>query len=94
MVERFGEFVAILTFSRRTQWALLLGLVAYIGISLLGDHFLNDFELTGAMSSLTEPIKDLIDQRYDKAAFACLLSSWALAFKVYRKDKKRFYSIY
>jgi hypothetical protein len=88
---RFWEIVAILAFSRRTQWAILLGFVAFIVIIFLGDHFVNDFELTGAMAPLTESIKDLIDQRYDKAAFACLFSSWALAFKMYRKDKKRFY---
>lgn len=94
MIERFWEFVAILAFSRRTQWALLLGLIAFIAINLLGNHILSDFELTGAMSPLTESIKGIIDQRYDKAAYACLFSSWALAFKLYRKDKRRFYRFY
>lgn len=89
MAERFWEFVAVLAFSRRTQWALFLGMVGFIGINLLENHLLNDFELTGPMSALTEPIKTLLDQRYDKAAYACLFSSWALAFKMYRKDKKR-----
>lgn len=94
MVDRFLELVAILAFSRRTQWALLIGVVGFIVIRLLGDYLLNDFELSGAMSPLTESVKGLIDQRYDKLAFACLFSSWALAFKLYRKDKKRFYRIF
>ena len=94
MVNRFWEFVAVLAFSRRTQWVLLLGLVAFFAVNLLGNHILNDFELSGAMSPLTESIKRIIDQRYDKAAYGCLFSSWALAFKLYRKDKSRFYRIY
>lgn len=93
MAECFWEFVAIFAFSRRTQWALLLGLVAFIAINLLGNHMLNDFELTGVLSPLTETIKGLILQRYDKAAYACLFSSWALAFRLYQKDKKLFYRI-
>ena len=94
MIERVWEFVAILAFSRRTQWVLLLGLIAYIAINRLGNHILSDFELTGTMSPLTESIKGIIDQRYDKAAYACLFSSWAMAFKMYRKDKNRYYRIY
>ena len=94
MIERFWEFVAIFAFSRRTQWALLLGLIAFVAMNLLGNHILSDFELTGAMAPLTESIKGLIDQRYDKMAFACLFSSWALAFRFYRKDRKRFYRIF
>lgn len=94
MAERFWEFVAVLAFSRRTQWAILLGLIAFVGLNLFGDHLLDDFELTGAMKPLNESIKCLIDQRYDRAALACLFSSWALAFKVYCKDKKKFYGIY
>ena len=34
--------------------------------------------------------KGLIEKRYDKVAYACLFSSWALAFKFYQKDKERF----
>jgi len=69
-------------------------MIAFNAIIILGNHILSDFELTGAMSPLTESIKGIIDQRYDKAAYACLFSSWALAFKLYRKDRKRFYRIY
>lgn len=72
----------------------MLGVVAFFAVNLLGNHILSDFELSGAMSPLTESIKGIIDQRYDKAAYACLFSSWALAFRLYRKDKKRFYRIY
>lgn len=94
MTQRFWEFVAILAFSRRTQWAFLFGLVSFFVIRLLGAFWLNDFELTGTMAPLTETVRSLIDQRYDKAAYACLFSSWALAFKLYRKDKQKFYRIF
>ncbi|WP_316347332.1 hypothetical protein [Desulfuromonas acetoxidans] len=94
MVDRFWEFIAVIAFSQRTQWALLLGVVGFILFKFLSQHVLDDFELTGSMSLLAEPIKEWIDQRYGKAALTCLLSSWALAYKFYQKDKKRFYRIY
>lgn len=94
MFEWLLEIIYVLAFSRRTQWALILGLVGFVSIMLLGHHMADSFELSGAMAPLTEVFKDKFAHKYDKAAYACLFSFWMLAFKSYRKDKKRVFDFY
>lgn len=88
MFEWLFEIIYVLALSRRTQWALVFGLVGFVSIMLLGHNMMDSFELSGAMAPFTEVFKEKFAQRYDKAAYACLFSFWALAFKFYRKDKK------
>jgi hypothetical protein len=44
------------------------------------------------MAGLTDIIKEKFAHRYDKAAWAALISFWSLAFKLYHKDKKKFWN--
>jgi hypothetical protein len=94
MVQWLLEIICVLAFSRRAQWALALGLVGFVSIMLIGHHMTDSFELSGAMAPLSEVFRAKIAHRYDKAAYACLFSFWALAFKFYRKDKKRVFGFY
>ncbi len=91
MVNWFWEIITILAYSRRTQWALVVGILGFFLIRIWGNHILNSFELTGSMSVLSDAIREILDQRYDKAALGCLFSSWALAVKCYMKDRRRLY---
>ena len=84
------EVVLVLSFSKRTQWAILLGIIGFFVITFLGSTQLDSFELQGAMAPFLGIIKDKLLQKYDKAAYGCLGSFWLLAFKLYRLDKKRF----
>ncbi len=86
-------FTAILMviahFTGRTQAAIILGMICFITINLVGDYYLANFQLSGQMSGLTDLIKEKLAHRYDKAAWGGLFSFWWLAFKLYRKDKKK-----
>lgn len=86
------EFLSVLAISKRTQTALICGLLFYFGINLLGDYMVSHIELQGGSSILQDTIIHKIARRYDKVALATLISFWVLAYKCYQKDKKRFWS--
>jgi len=90
----FTEVLVILAYSKRTQWALILGMMGFIGITLWGDYQLANFELSGNFTAIGDVIKQKLLRHYDKAALGCLLSFWFTAIKLYRKDRKRFYRSY
>ena len=83
------EILAVIAFSRKTQLAIILGMVAFVVINLVGSYMLHDFELHGPMKGLTNVIKQQLEGKYDKVAWGALLAFWGLAIKFYRKDKKR-----
>lgn len=91
MKEFFAEILIVISYSGRTQAAIFLGLIGFIIINLVGDYYLANFQLTGYMAPLTDVIKGKLLHRYDKAAWAVLISFWWLAVKFYRKDKKRIF---
>ncbi len=85
------EILSVIALSRRTQWAIILGCLFFIGINLLGNHLLSDFELHGPAAGLSDAIKQKLAKRYDRAAWFALVSFWALALKFYRKDRNKFW---
>lgn len=92
MKDWFFEFLLVLSYSRKTQWAIILGALGYIVINIIGTYMLHDFHLTGLLEPMTDVVKDKLSGKYDKAALGCLGSFWLLAVKLYRKDKKRLYN--
>ena len=94
MKDWFAEFLVVLSHSKRTQWAIFLGVFGFVAINLWGDYQLSNFELSGNMDSIGAVIKEKFLRRYDKVALGCLISFFLLAIKLYRKDKKRLYDMY
>ncbi|MFA5921536.1 MAG: hypothetical protein WC856_09625 [Methylococcaceae bacterium] len=92
MKDYFTEILIVIAYSGRTQAAIIFGMIGFIAITLIGDHYLSNFHLSGQMSGLTDIIKEKLAYRYDKAAWGVLFSFWCLAFKLYHKDKKRLWS--
>jgi hypothetical protein len=90
MRDYFTEILMVLAYSSRTQMAIILGIIGFITINLMGDHYLTNFQLSGQMAGLTDIIKHKLAHRYDKAAWLVLFSFWWTAIKFYRKDKKKF----
>ena len=88
MRDWFLEFLTILSYSRRTMFAIVLGPLSYMVITLIGWYMIRDFQITGYLAPLSGLVKDKFISYYDKAALGCLVSSWYLAIKLYRKDKK------
>lgn len=91
MKDWFLEFLTVLSFSRKTQYAIILGMIGYLAMSMIGSYMLRDFQLTGFFAPFSAVVKDKLIGKYDNAALGCLVSSWLLAIKLYRKDKKRLY---
>lgn len=89
MRDALYEFLIVFAHSTRTQLAVLFGFVFFIGINLLGDHFVSHFEIRGLLSPLTDVIREKIAHRYDKVAWASLVSFLLLAIRCYKKDRKR-----
>lgn len=86
------EFLYVLSLSKRTQFALILGVVFYFVILLVGKYYIAEIEFQGVMKPLEDAIVRKLLHRYDKLALFALVAFWVLAFKCYRKDHKRFYS--
>lgn len=89
MKDWISELLLVLFYSKKTQYAILIGIFGYLTINLVGDYMLRDFKLTGILAPLSEMVKNQLIGKYDKAALCCLGSFWMLAIKLYRKDKKR-----
>jgi len=92
MKDDLTDIFIVIGYSGRTQAAIILGMVGFIVINLTGEYYLTDFQLSGQFSSLTEVIKNKLAHKYDKAAWGVLIGFWWTAFKLYQKDKKKFWS--
>ena len=86
-----SELLLVLFYSKKTQYAILIGIFGYLAINLVGDYMLRDFHLTGLLAPLNDLVKDKLIGKYDKAALCCLCSFWMLAIKLYIKDKRRLF---
>jgi hypothetical protein len=86
MKDYFSEFIIILMFSKKTQYAIILGAVGYMVINLVGEYKLHDFHLSGYLEPLSDVVKDKLLGKYDKAALSCLVSFWLLFMKIPRRQ--------
>ncbi|EGU4188846.1 hypothetical protein HWU03_002996 [Vibrio parahaemolyticus] len=87
------EFLYVLSLSKRTQLALILGVVFHFVILLVGQYYIAEIEFQGAMKPLQDAMVGKLLNKYDKVALFALVSFWVLASKCYRKDRKRLYSL-
>ncbi|MGZ8181111.1 MAG: hypothetical protein ACXWT1_04055 [Methylobacter sp.] len=58
MKDYFTEILIVIAYSGRTQAAIIMGMIGFIVISLLGDYYLANFELSGTVSAFTDVIKE------------------------------------
>ena len=92
MKDYFTDILLVIAYSGRTQAAIILGILGFIIIQLVGDYALNNFQLSGNLSILTDIIKEKFNHQYDKAAWVNLIGFWGVAIKFYNKDKKKFWN--
>lgn len=83
------EILVILAYSQRTQWAIGLGFASFVVILAAGNYFAGHLSLEGVFA----PMSDTVLRRYDRAAWSSLGAFLLLAFKCYRKDRKRFLTL-
>ncbi|ELB2152607.1 hypothetical protein QNS29_004808 [Vibrio parahaemolyticus] len=87
------ELLYVLSLSKRTQLALIFGVVFHFVILLVGKYYIAEIEFQGVMKPLEEAMVGKLLHKYDKVALFALASFWGLAFKCYRKDRKRLYRL-
>jgi len=92
MKDYFTDILIVIAYSGRTQAAIILGMVGFIIIDLVGQYSLSNFQLSSHMTGLTEIIKEKFAHKYEKAAWGTLASFWWVAFKLYKKDKKKLWN--
>jgi len=85
----FSEILYVISISKKTQWAIILGVVFFIGITLLGSHLTSSLQFNGPLKGLEEAVAGKLLRRYDKVALFALISFWMLALKCYLRDRKR-----
>lgn len=86
---QMDEVLLVLERSTRTQVALVLGVIGFVSLLWLGDHLASRLIFEGALGPLQEVARERITGRSEKGAFAVLIMFWALAFRSYRRDRKR-----
>lgn len=93
MNEKLEEFWVVLCYSTKTQLALGLAIIFFFGILLLGEILVGGLQLTGPLAPLTEPLRDIFMNKYDKVAWMAFGSFLLLAAKSFRKDRRRILDI-
>jgi hypothetical protein len=79
------EFAMVLEISAKTRWAIYLGFGLFFSITIFGHYQVANFELQGVAQGYQQKFA----KHYDKAAFGALFSFMGLAYKHYKKDRKR-----
>ena len=87
------ELIVVLAYSRRTQLAIWLGFISFFAILIAGDYFVGSLSLDGPLAPLTSTIREVLMDRYYKAAWVSLCGFLLLAVKSYRKDRKKILGI-
>jgi len=87
------EFLVVLAYSRRTQLAIGLGAISFVVILAVGDYFVSGLNFPGIFAPMAEAVREALLGRYEKAAWSSLSGFLLIAFKCYRKDKKRLLSL-
>lgn len=92
MREVIAEFLLILAYSAKTQIALALGIVAFVGLQLLGVLLVGDFAFHGVLAPMTDTVRGMLLDKYEKLAWLALGTSLWVAVKLYRRDRNRLFN--
>lgn len=93
MREALEEFLVVLAYSTKTQLVILCGLGLFVGTMASGNYFTGHLEIHGILAPLTKVIREKIAHRYDKIAWAIMISFLFLAARCYKKDRKRLFGL-
>lgn len=89
MGDRLLEVLVVLGHSTRAQLAIILGVTFFVGLMVAGHLLVDGLALPGLLSPVADVLREHLMQRYDKAAWAALGGFAWIAFKAYRRDRRR-----
>ncbi len=92
MMDLFEEILLVLAYSKRTQLALVLGAISFVAVLMFGTYLVDGLQFHGMFSPLTDPVREALLGRYEKAAWGALGGFLMLAIRSYFKDRKRLMS--
>lgn len=87
------EVLIVLAYSTRTQLAIVFGIVFFFLIIALGHHSASTLVLPGLMAPAADGFRSVIEHRYEKAAWLILGSFLLLAYKCFKKDRKKMFGL-
>lgn len=93
MVDWIEEVWAVLGRSVKTQVAIALGLISFVGILPMGQMLVGGPELHGPFAALNDVVREKLMSRYDKAAWPALGGFAVLGLKACRRDRRRLQDI-
>ena len=56
MIQYFAEVLSVVAMSKKTQWAIILGIVFFIGISLVGNHLTSTLQFSGPFTGFEDVV--------------------------------------
>lgn len=83
------EFLVVLAYSTKTQFAIIFAFAFFFGTLLLGHYFVSTTTFHGVLAPMSDVIRAKLEHRYDKVAWGLLFAFTMLAVKCYKKDRKR-----
>ena len=90
-MSRLEDILIVLSYSIRTQFTLLIGIICSGSIWLYGSFLVESMVFTGPLSAIAPILKPILLHRYEVAALVTLISFAGLALKQYLKDYQRMF---
>ena len=83
------EKIFVLACSRRAQAALVLGMLFWAGFLVLGKLLGEGIALPGIFAPLNDVLRSHFEQRAEHLAWGALCGFLVVAYKAYRRDRRR-----
>lgn len=88
-----NEFLAVMSYSRRTWVAVYLSIFSALAILIVGYFQLVDLTMPGSFGPIGDALKMALWTRYEMLALYAFGSFMWLAAKFYLKDRKRLFAM-
>lgn len=83
------EIAYVLEYSKRTQFFLVMAVLAPLLFLLVGAHMVDQVVFSGPLESFGDLIREKLLRRYDKGALLVFVMMIGAAITSYRKARKR-----
>lgn len=84
------ELLITFSYSKKAQYAAILGPILFVAIRLLGYHLTSNLVFEGPLAPMTEVFRSVFMMRYEYLAWFALITFWVIAIKTLIKDRKKY----
>ena len=86
----FEELLITFMYSKRAQFAFVMGPIFFILILLIGHHIASSLHFVGLYAPIAEALRPYIEFRYEHLAWANLIGFWILSGKMLIKERAKY----